>query len=182
MQTGSLDPLVTARPYPSSQLGCVVSNSRASNGVVHVRSSGDRFFANAHACDILGRLANQATGGANSNSTTFVAYGSEFVDNTASIGGTEPGGIFVVGGQSGVQVNAASDNTVFVAFWGSKISGNLGVNFQAIGANQNALTGVGGTNNHVTIELHGVSKQIDVSATASLPFEAAGTNTVRAIR
>lgn len=112
MQTGSLDPLVTARPYPSSQLGCVVSNSRASNGVVHVRSSGDRFFANAHACDILGRLANQATGGANSNSTTFVAYGSEFVDNTASIGGTEPGGIFVVGGQSGVQVNAASDNTV----------------------------------------------------------------------
>lgn len=69
-----------------------------------------------------------------------------------------------------------------VALWGSKVSGNLGVNFEASGARKDAPPGVAGTNNHVTIELHGVSKQIDVLATASLPFEAAGTNTVTVIR
>jgi hypothetical protein len=44
------------------QLGCIVANNRSNNGVVQVRSSGDRFFANAHACDILGGLVTQATG------------------------------------------------------------------------------------------------------------------------
>jgi len=162
------------------QLGCVISNNRSSNAAVHVRSSGDRFFANGHGCDIVGGLVTQATGGANSNSTTFEAHGSQFVDNT--INGAESGGVFVVGGQSSVQANATSGNTVLVALWGSKVSGNLGVNFQAIGANQNPRSGLAGTNNHVTIELHGVSKQIDVQAAASLPAEAAGTNTVTVIR
>ena len=162
------------------QLGCVISNNRSSNTAVHVRSSGDRFFANGHGCDIVGGLVTQATGGANSNSTTFEAHGSQFVDNT--INGAESGGVFVVGGQSSVQANATSGNTVLVALWGSKVSGNLGVNFQAIGANQNPRSGLAGTNNHVTIELHGVSKQIDVQAAASLPAEAAGTNTVTVIR
>jgi len=159
------------------QIGCVVANNRSSNSVLEVRSSGDRFFANAHACDILGGLVGQPTRAANSNSTSFEAHGSEFVDNTTSIAGEEPGGIFVIGGNS-AQANLTSDNTVSVALWGSKVSGNLGVNFQAVGANQGTLSGLAGTNNHVTIELHGVSKQIDVLATASLPFEAAGTNTV----
>jgi len=164
------------------QLGCIVANNRSNNGVVQVRSSGDRFFANAHACDILGGLVTQATGSANSNSTTFEAHGSQFVDNTAPIGNTEPAGIVVVGARSAVQANLTSDNTVFVGLWGSKVSGNLGVNFEAIGALKDAAPAVAGTNNHVTIELHGVSKQIDVQATASQPLEAASTNTVTVIR
>jgi len=164
------------------QLGCIIANNRSSSSVVQVRSSGDRFFANAHACDILGGLVTQATNSANSNLTTFEAHGSQFVDNTAPIGNTEPAGIVVVGARSAVQANLTSDNTVFVGLWGSKVSGNLGVNFEAIGALKDAAPGVAGTNNHVTIELHGVSKQIDVQATASLPVEAAGTNTVTVIR
>ena len=164
------------------QLGCIVANNRSSNGVVQVRSSGDRFFANAHACDILGGLVTQATNSANSNLTTFEAHGSQFVDNTAPIGNTEPAGIVVVGARSAVQANLTSDNTVFVGLWGSKVSGNLGVNFEAIGALKDAAPGFAGTNNHVTIELHGVSKQIDAQATASQPLEAASTNTVTVIR
>jgi len=164
------------------QLGCIIANNRSSSSVVQVRSSGDRFFANAHACDILGGLVTQATNSANSNLTTFEAHGSQFVDNTAPIGNTEPAGIVVVGARSAVQANLTSDNTVFVGLWGSKVSGNLGVNFEAIGALKDAAPGFAGTNNHVTIELHGVSKQIDVQATASQPLEAASTNTVTVIR
>jgi len=162
------------------QLGCVVANNRSSNSVLRVRSSGDRFFANVHGCDILGGLVSQPTRAANANSTSFEAYGSEFVDNTAAID-MEPVGIVVIGGNS-AQANLTSDNTVFVALWGSKVSNNLGIDFRAVGANQGTLSGLAGTNNHVTIELHGVSKQIDVQTTMSLPFEAAGTNTVTVIR
>ena len=59
---------------------------------------------------------------------------------------------------------------------------NLGIDFEAIGARQVSLTGLAGTNNHVTIALHGVSKKIDVETTASQPVEPAGTNTVSVIR
>ena len=91
-------------------------------------------------------------------------------------------GIRVVGGLSTIQPNVASDNTVSVSLWGSKVSGNLGIDFDAFGALETALTGIAGTNNHVTIALHGVSKKTDVEATRSLPKEPAGTNTVTVIR
>ena len=165
------------------QLGCIVANNQSSNALVQVRSSGDRFFANALACLIAGGLSTSTTTGvANSNSTIFEAHGSQFVDNTAPIPGVAPGGILVVGGRSTIQPNLTSYNTVSVALWGSKVSGNLGVNFEAFGALEDALSGIAGTNNHVTIALHGVSKQIDVSATASLPVDPTGTNTVTVIR
>jgi hypothetical protein len=164
------------------QIGCIVANNRSSNAIVQVRSSGDRFFANALAAVIAGGLSQATTGVANSNSTTFEAHGSAFVDNTASIAGVDPGGVVVMGARSTTQPNVASGNTVWVALWGTKVSGNLGVNFEAFGAREDALTGLAGTNNHATIELHGVSKQIDVQATASLPVDPAATNTVTIIR
>jgi hypothetical protein len=162
------------------QLGCIIANNRSSNAKVEVRSSGDRFFANARACLIAGGLSQAVVGVANSNSTTFEAHGSEFVDNTATISGAEQGGIRVVGGLSTIQPNVASDNTVWVSLWGSKVPGKPGI--EAIGAFETALTGLAGTNNHVTIALHGVSKKIDVEATASRPAEPAGTNTFTVIR
>ena len=165
------------------QLGCIVANNQSSNALVQVRSSGDRFFANVLGCLIAGGLSTSTTTRvANSNSTIFEAHGSQFVDNTAPIAGVDPGGILVVGGRSTIQPNLTSYNTVSVALWGSKVSGNLGVNFEAFGALEDALLGLAGTNNHVTIALHGVSKQIDVSATASLPVDPTGTNTVTVIR
>jgi hypothetical protein len=161
------------------QIGCIVANNRSSNAVVEVRSSGDRFFANALGCVIAGGLSQAATGVANSNSTIFEAHGSAFVDN---IDGVESGGILVFGARSTMQAEVASSNTVSVSLWGTKVSNNLGVNFEAFGALEDALLGTAGTNNHVTIELHGVSKQIDVLTTASLPVDPTDTNTVTVIR
>jgi hypothetical protein len=165
------------------QIGCIVANNRSSNAAVRVRSSGDRFFANAVGCVIAGGLSQAATGVANSNSTVFEALGSEFVDNDPTIAGIEPGGIRVVGGLSTTLTNVVSDNTVSVSLTGSRVFGNedaLGnvVNFEAYGAIHTALTGLAGTNNHVTITLRGSSRTIDVIAADSLPVDPSGSNTV----
>lgn len=82
------------------------------------------------------------TGVANSNSTIFEARGSQCTDNTAAFGGLGSGGIRVVGGLSITQVNVTSSNRVTVALWGSKVADNLGVNFEAVGARQDALSGI----------------------------------------
>jgi len=71
---------------------------------------------------------------------------------------------------------------VSVALWGSKVSDNLGNDFEAFGARRDALSGTAGTNNNVTIEFHGTSKRIDVLTTASLPVDPTGTDTVTVIR
>jgi hypothetical protein len=160
------------------QIGCIVANNRSSDAVVHARSSGDRFFGNALGCLIAGGLSQAATGVADRNTTTFKAHGSAFVDNTAAVAGFPPGGIAVIGARSILKANVASDNTVRVSLWGTRVSGNEGVDFEVYGALQDALLGVAGTNNHAIVELHGVSKQIDVVRTASRPTESAGTNTV----
>jgi len=157
------------------QMGCLIGNNRASNATVEVRSSGDRFFANGLGCFVMGGQGTTAEN-ANSNSASFAAHGSEFVDNTAALG-TDRGGIFVIGGTS-TSENAASHNTVSVELIGSKVSGNTAAEFQAFGARKGTTEGPAGTDNHVTIELQGVSKQLDVM-TPSAPN---GTNTVTVIR
>ena len=164
------------------QIGCILANNRSSNAAIQVRSSGDRFFANARGCLIAGGLTQSTTGVANSNSTVFEAFGSEFVDNTAQIAGVDPGGIRVVGGLSTMAANLTSDNTVSVSLSGSKVGGNRVVNFEAFGALQTSLAGIAGTNNHVTITLRGVSTQIDVVAEDSVPDDPSGSNTVTVIR
>lgn len=160
------------------QLGCIMTSNRSSNATVEVRSSGDRFFDNALGCLIAGGLNQSATGFANSNVTTFEAHGTQFVDNTAQIPGIDPGGVRVVGGLSTTKANSTSGNTVSVELWGSKASGNQVVDFEAFGAWKTSAPGIAGTNNHATVTLHGVSRQIDVVATPSFPAELAGTNTV----
>jgi len=160
------------------QNGCVLANNRSSRAVVDVRSFGDRFFGNTLGCYIAGGLSQASTGVANSNVTILEAHGSHFVDNNASIPGIDAGGIQIVGALSATQVNVASNNSVTVSLWGSKVSDNLGVNFSAYGAFHTLGTGLAGTNNHVTINLHGVSKQIDVLAIDSYAVDPNGTNTV----
>ena len=165
------------------QFGCIVANNRSSNAALQVRSSGDRFFANNLGCQIAGGLS-QTTGVANSNSTVFEAFGSEFFDNIAQIGGSQViqdgirGGIRVVGGLATTSTDVVSGNTVSVSLTGSKVFGNQVVDFDAFGAFQAALTGIAGTNNHVTITLRGVSRRIDVIAADSLPVDPSGSNTV----
>lgn len=81
-----------------------------------------------------------------------------------------------------MQPNVTSNNVVSVGLWGSKSEASLGPDIEAIGAWMESLTGVAGTGNQVTVQLHGVSKQVDVSATASVPLDPGNTNVVTIIR
>jgi hypothetical protein len=160
------------------QTGCLAINNRASNATVQVRSSGDRFFGNGLGCQVIGGRGDDR-GNADSNSTSFEAHGSQFVDNNTSPDGGG-GGILVAGGVSPTSANVASRNTVSVALYGSKVSDNVGDNFKAYGARLNADSGIAGTDNHVTIELHGVSKLLEVERIGSSPDDNS-TNTVTVI-
>jgi hypothetical protein len=71
---------------------------------------------------------------------------------------------------------------VSVSLSGSKVFGNQVVDFEAFGALQTALTGLAGTNNHVTISLRGVSTQVDPVVADSLPTDPSGSNTVTVFR
>jgi hypothetical protein len=167
--------------------GCIFESNRASSNLIHVRSSGDRFEHNGIGCLIGGALV-AGSGAANSNSTAFEAYGDAFTDNTLAqpaVGGppVDFGGVLVLGAETPGAPNTASHNAVTVALWGSVVSGNQNVDFLAFGARSvGTPVGVSGVDNHVTIELHGVSKRIDVVTANSLPADPAGTNSVTVIR
>jgi hypothetical protein len=72
-----------------------------------------------------------------------------------------------------------------VRLWGCKVAGNLNpfepsmaVDFQAFGAHAGpTVSGIAGSDNHVIIELHGVSKLIDVVAVDSSLADLSGSNT-----
>ena len=159
-----------------NQMGCIVANNRSNAGVIYVRSNGDRFEANGAGCVIAGAIVTSGT--AHSNSTTFEAYGTKFINNTGPIF-VDSGGIVALGAET-AGTNVASDNTVVIRLRGCELSGNQNTDFEAFGARSTA--GLSGTNNNATIELHGVSKFVDVLATDSMPFEPEGTNTVTVVR
>jgi hypothetical protein len=162
--------------------GCIIEHNRASGGVIRVRSSGNRYEHNALGCLIGGGLV-AAPGVANSNATIFEARGDAFVNNTLDVPSIDYGGVLVLGAETPGVANSSSNNSVTVSLWGTKVSGNQNVDFQAYGARSVANpAGISGTGNQVSIELNGVSKQIDVDAVNSLPTEAAGTNTVTVLR
>ena len=66
--------------------------------------------------------------------------------------------------------------------WGCKVAGNQNIDFQAFGARSGDLSGIAGIDNHTTIELHGLSKQIDVVGVDSSPVDPSGSNTATVIR
>jgi len=163
------------------QYGCIIANNRSNDASITVRSAGDRFYGNAIGCLIAGGLS-QTTGVATGNTTTFEAYGTHFSDNTETDLGFPPGGLQVVGGLSTTTPNVTSNNSVTVSLRGSNASDNLGENFEAFGAWMESLAGIAGTGNRATINLYGVSKLIDVVATASLPQDPNNTNVVTVVR
>jgi hypothetical protein len=179
-----IDATMSGNRMHDNKVGCLIEHNRASSGSIHVRSSGDRFEHNALGCLIGGGLvAGVAPGGANSNSTAFEAYGDAFVDNTLDVPAIDYGGVLVLGAETPGLANSASHNTVSVALWGTRVSGNQNVDFQAYGARSIAIPpGISGIDNHVTIELHGVSRQIDVDAVNSMPVDPTGTNSVTVVR
>lgn len=159
--------------------GVIANNNRCNSAVVEVRSDGDRFEGNG-----LGALILGASTIAQSSSTTFEARGSAFINNNGPI---EPelgdaGGVLVFAADTPF-ANSMFHNTVTVKLWGTKVYGNQNVDFQAFGIR--SLTDpleLGGTDNHALIELHGVSKQINVVAIDSSPEDPNNTNTVTVVR
>jgi hypothetical protein len=177
-----IDVTMTGNRIHDNTNGCIIEHNRASNGAIRVRSSGNRYEHNALGCLIGGGLV-AAPGAANSNATIFEAHGDAFVNNTLDVPSIDYGGVLVVGAETPGVANSSSNNVVTVSFWGTKVSGNQNVDFQAYGARSVAIpAGISGTGNQVSIELNGVSKQIEVDAVSSLPVEAAATNTVTVVR
>jgi len=183
---GTIDVTMSGNRSHDNANGCIVEHNRASSSTIQIRSSGDEFTHNGLGCLIGGGLV-AAPGSASSNVTVFEAHGDAFTDNTLTQfvngGAIDFGGVLVLGAETPGVANSASHNVVSVALWGTKISGNQHIDFEAYGARSVATpAGISGVDNRVTIELHGVSKQLDVVSTASLPAEPAGTNTVTIVR
>jgi hypothetical protein len=171
-------------------LGCIAENNRSSFASIYVRSSGDRFEDNMLGCQIGGGLVVPVLGSANSNSVVFEAFGSQFIDNrrVEFFNATGPdltqwGGLLVEGGTALGRAGSTNGNTATVRLWGCKVAGNLNMDFQAFGAHSGpTVSDIAGTDNHVIIELHGVSKLIDVVAVDSSPSDPSGSNTATVIR
>jgi hypothetical protein len=187
---GAIDVVMSGNRSYMNVLGCIFENNLTRFATIAVRSDGDRFEDNGLGCQLGGGFVGGTTGVANANATVLEAHGSSFSNNTrteffnnSGPAFTEFGGLLVVGGHALASVNTASDNTVAVRLWGVKVAGNQGDDLEAFGAWSGAVPpGIAGTNNHVTIELHGVSKRIDVQAAASQPPDPTGSNTVTVIR
>lgn len=162
--------------------GLIVNNNRCTSSLVEVTSHNDRFEGNGLGALIAGGTA--ASGTSVSNSTTFEAHGSKFINNTGPI---EPelgdaGGIMVLGADA-FGPDMTFNNTVTVRLWGTKVYGNQNIDFQAFGSRSVSNPPVlGGTNNHAVVELHGVSKQIDIVSIDSSPEDPNHTNTVTVTR
>ena len=162
--------------------GVIANNNRCTSAVVEVQSNGDRFEGNGLGGLIAEeppRLVPSA-----SNSTTFEAHGPKFINNTGPI---EPelgdaGGILVLGADA-FGPDMTFNNTVTLQLWGIKVYGNQNIDFQAFGSRSLADPPVlGGTDNNAVVELHGVSKNIDVVAIDSFPVDPNNTNTVTVVR
>jgi hypothetical protein len=172
---GQIDVEMHGNIWHDNSQGCLVLDLNSSSSKIRIRSDGDRFEHNTIGCAVYGGRTTTLTSAAIDNAVTFDAHGSSFEHNTA-------GGLLVVGGDAVLLANSASDNTATVALWGCRVDEHQPYQVQAFGALMDAGSGVAGMNNHVTIELHGVSKQIEVLATASVPSDPAGTNSVTVVR
>ena len=183
---GDISVVMSGNRSYANFLGCIVENNRSSFAKIYVRSSGDRFEDNMLGCQIGGGLVVPLVGAANSNSVVFEGHGTQFIDNRriAFFNATGPdfshwGGLLVEGGTALGRAGSTNRNTVTVRLLRCKIARNLNIDFQAFGAHAGpTASGIAGTDNHVRIELHGVSRQIDVVAVDSSPEDRSGSNKI----
>jgi hypothetical protein len=184
----NIDVVMSGNRSYMNTVGCIIENNVTNFSTISVRSNGDLFEDNGLGCELGGGFVGP--GVANSNSMIFEAHGSSFSNNTRTEffnnNGptfTEFAGLLIAAGHALTSINTTSDNSITVRLWGCKVFGNQNADIEAFGAwSEAGLPGIAGTNNHATIELHGVSKQIDVVATASVPVDPTGSNTVTVIR
>lgn len=168
---GEIHAKMSGNRFHGSRMGCILESNKTNSGVINVRSNGDIYEDNgSNGCWIGGAfVGNPVTGTFSGASTTFEAHGCNFQNNNEH-------GLLATGADVLEQTDVAVANEVLIRLFGCKASGNTLGDFRAFGARSTG--GIAGTNNTVTIERRGVSTQIDIEATESLPHEPAGTNKV----
>ena len=152
-----------------NRLGFLVANQETSGASIAVESHTDRFEHNVVGGQISGGFTPAAGDAANGNSVTFTMHGGTIIDNGVLplppnlIGGLNVFGAFALEG------GTLSDNHVAVAIRGTQFRDNVVFDLRASGA-LTPLAVPAGTNNTVTVELHGVSAQANTDAPiASVP-------------
>jgi len=180
-----------------NKVGIIVGNNAINrtieNSRVEIISHADKLEGNGVALDPSGGVNQSTTTFANNNTTTIEIHGSSITGNNPAnspllqpVNGALPGGVYAAGGYNSVNniaaYNRASNNTLKLEFFGCDISDNNGVDIYAFGAWCPPATVLAGTNNLAEIYLQGVSAKAIVEATASVPAEAAGTNTINVYR
>ncbi len=159
------------RSYGNQQ-GMLLANNRSNLSNVSVVSSGDRFYENGAGTIILGGLSTNSIP-VNGNTINFEAHGSHFEDNNGFTN-FDRGGLVVIGGENTSIPNGTSNNTVNISLWGCRMENNQLMDFGVFGARSNpASIGIPGTNNHVTIDRHGIGKnkivEVFVNSIPNLP-------------
>jgi hypothetical protein len=158
--------------------GLFASDEHSNHASITIDSHDDRFENNTIGGALYGGLAN-ALGTFTGNTVTLTMHAGSF---TGSRGSAVPpqfvtAALNVIGGAvttPGVS-NSALSNAVRVSIWGTKFDDNAALDLEAWGA-KSLTTGLAGTDNAVTVDLHGVSAQARTLAHDSVPDEAAGTN------
>jgi hypothetical protein len=163
------------------------------NSTINIVSHGDRIEGNGVGLDPSGGVCQSAAAFANDNTTTIKMYASSISNNNPAdasqlrpVNGALPGGMFLAGGYNSVNnisgYNRASNNLMKIECWGCDISNNNGTDIRAYAAWCEPACVLAGSNNLLEIYLYGLSANATVDATASVPFEPAGTNVVNVVR
>jgi hypothetical protein len=165
------------RSHDNNQ-GFLASNERSNHASITIDSHDDRFENNLIGGVLYGGLTN-GPGTAIGDRITFTMHAGSI---TGSHGSVPPqnitAGLNVIGGvftPPGGTPNSASSNAVQVSIWGTTFDDNGALDVEAWGA-KSLTADLAGTENVVTVDLHGVSAQARSLAHDSVPDEAAGTN------
>jgi hypothetical protein len=161
--------------------GCLAANLASNGASIAINSHDDRFDDDKVGCVVSGGNTQAAATVANDNTITFSVHGGSFTGNVGVLQpDNEMGGLVVEGGRAEV-AGATSRNSVQILVWGTKFEANLGADVSAWGARTNAAAPAG-TNNVVSIDLHGASKDTITDSIPSMPVESAGTNQVTIVK
>jgi hypothetical protein len=144
------------------KMGRSIVNNRTLNSRVYVVSSGNWFYDNGLGTFAFGGLSSLGTR-ADGNTIDFEAYGNQFIDNTAETE-FDHGGVIIEGTENASPAGGGgSSNTVHVQLWNCLMAGNALHDLYGVGARSNfgadrdpSLS----QDNHVTIELKGISNGI----------------------
>jgi hypothetical protein len=158
-----------------NRTGFLAANLGSIGASVAIDSHDDRFEDNIVGGLIFGGI-NSGTTGSNGNSVAFTMHGGRFSGSHGSLGPPQnfTGALNIVGGLADA-AGQTSDNGVRVSISGTRFEDNQDTDVRAWGARTSAPQPAG-TNNVVSVDLHGVSAQAITAATDSEPAEPAGTN------